>query len=124
VKPAEVPTCQSCGSQHLGDCNGLSFRQRLGTVKIDSSGLPARLASLNERGTYYNDEAVTTQFKGQDVHERRERYWDETNGYGASYTDDQGKVWNQSRTTKEWRELSPTEVEHAYMGAPSQGDPE
>ena len=116
MRADEVPICPDCNSEHLGRCGGLSFRQRLRSVKVDSQGLPARLASLNERGTYYDDTTLTEQYKGLSAQERREDYYESTNGYGASYTDDQGKVWNQDRKTKDWRELSPTEVENAYMG--------
>jgi len=64
---------------------------------------------------YYNEEAVTQQFKGLTRKERREDYWASTNGYGASYSDAQGRIWNQDRKTKDWRELSPAQVEDAYM---------
>lgn len=109
MKLAEIPTCDDCGSQHLGRCGGLSFRQRLRSVS------PSRDVISTRTTNYYNEDAVSAQYKGMTRQERRADYWESTNGYGASYTDDKGRVWNRDRKTKEWRELSPTEVEKAYM---------
>lgn len=109
MKLEEIPTCPDCAQQHLGRCGGASFRQRLFSVS------PTRSVIATRSSNYYNEDAVTSQFKGLTTKERRQDYWDSTNGYGASYTDKQGRIWNQDRKTKDWRQLTPSQVEDAYM---------
>lgn len=110
TKPADVPVCPDCSSQHLGRCGGLSFAARLRTVSADAEATPTQT-----RRVYYDHDVVTDQFRGQDRHERKERLMDATQGYGYARTDANGDVWAKDPKTHEPRILTPSEVNHAYL---------
>lgn len=61
----------------MGRCGGLSFLQRLRSIRLDTS-----LVETRSRRNYYDRESLDGMF-GMDEQERREQYMDETEGRGA-----------------------------------------
>lgn len=70
----EIETCPDCGHGHMGRCGGLSFAERIGTVRLSAEATPSR-----SRAVWY-DRAALDDVAGSD---RVDRYYDETQGYGA-----------------------------------------
>lgn len=73
--------CDDCGSVHLGAPCGLSWAQRMRSVKIDPSWMPFKRESGSLKNYY--DDTETTQLFGFDRKERKEKFMDDTKGYGA-----------------------------------------
>lgn len=69
--------CDDCGSTHLGAPCGMTFAQRMRSVRLDYSWMPAK--DLNN---YYDEELVTDLFGGKDAGERHEQMMEETEGRG------------------------------------------
>lgn len=107
----DIPIDPTCGERHLGRCNGLTFRQRLLSIRISPEATPTRKAV-----SYYDDDLVTHQFGGLTRKERVEDYLDATKGYGAAETQPNGDVIARDPKTKEKRKLSPDEVDRVYLG--------
>lgn len=76
--------CSDCGSVHLGAPCGMTWAQRIGTVKPATEWMPAKQESRakGESKTWYDDEE-TKQLFGYDRKERKEKFMDDTKGYGA-----------------------------------------
>lgn len=66
--------CPDCGSTHLGSRCNASFRERLLSVRLDTS-----VTQTRTKTAYYDKESLDATL-GED---RRDRYWDETEGQGA-----------------------------------------
>lgn len=118
MKATEVPRDPDCGQQHLGRCGGLSFAERIRSMRIDSEGLPSRSASHRERGTFYDDDAIADQFGGKRAPERREELFEETKGLGAGQRGKDGKLYVRDPKTKEQRRMTPKDVKDVYLGGP------
>lgn len=76
MKLAEIETCPDCGDTHLGRCGGLSYRQRLLSIRLDISLIESRT-----KQNYYDEEAVTNLF-GKNRQERIEEMNEDTKGRG------------------------------------------
>jgi hypothetical protein len=83
LSATEVPTCPDCGDSHLGRCGGLTFAQRLRSVRLDTSVVDSR-----SRKNYYDSEPIKDMF-GDDS---QERYMDETKGRGHVAREDFDKL--------------------------------
>lgn len=77
MRASEITLCPDCGDQHMGRCGGLTFAQRLRSVRLDTSVTETRTPK-----NYYDEDALTDMF-GEDKQTRRDRYMDETDGRGA-----------------------------------------
>lgn len=111
LKPADIATCPSCGSQHIGDCKGLSFRQRLLSVKLGEGTHDTR-AKIQ----YYNDEVIQDQLQTKLTrNERKADLLDRTNGFGYAETQPDGSIVARDPRTHERRALTPTEVNDTYL---------
>lgn len=86
MRGTEIAPCIDCGDHHLGRCGGLSFVQRLRSVRLDLS-----LTQTRTRRNYYDRESLDDMF-GEDEATRKERYWDETKGMGAVKRGDIAKL--------------------------------
>lgn len=94
-------SCTSCGSAHLAPvpCH-MTFRQRLATVRIDPRAMETR------RRNYWDQAALDEQF-GPDA---EEAMWDATDGLGAGYRDEQGRLMRRDRYTGEPTEMTPADA--------------
>jgi len=102
--------CPSCGSAHLGKIPcGLTFRERLLTVRMDAS-----LMETRSLPTYYDSDAVKEQF-GEDA---KERLLDSTHGYGAGRTGKDGRTYHKDRHSGEWEPMTEAQVESVYLSGP------
>ncbi len=88
----------------------MSYRDRLRSVSADERATPSQ-----QRKSYYDDDLVSDQFKGQRRQERKERLLDNTQGYSYAETQPDGSIVGRDPKTKERRVLSPSEVNHAYL---------
>lgn len=70
--------CDDCGSEHLAAPCGMTFAQRLRSVRLDGSVTPTR-----SQKNYYDDDALTGVF-GNTAQEREERMMEETEGVGVA----------------------------------------
>lgn len=83
-------TCPDCRSEHMGPpCGGLSFRDRIRTVKLGPSATPTR-----SRQNYFDSAALDDAF-GSD---RVERYWEDTAGHGALHRGPDGELYHRDRS--------------------------
>lgn len=103
----QVPVDPDCGTAHLGRCGGLSFAERLRSVRLDPSSLPTRTLR-----NYYDAEAVAQVF-GNDSEERMA---EDTEGLGYVRRRD-GAYWQRDRKG-EVREVSPADVIDRLAGEP------
>lgn len=99
--------CPDCGSTHLGSRCGMTFRQRLRTVRLDSS-----VTETRTRHRYFDSAALDESF-GAD---RKDRYWDETEGQGAIVRDGRGGFVHTDHTG-ETKPASP-ELIASYIEGP------
>jgi hypothetical protein len=107
--------CTSCGSSHFGKVPcGLTFRQRLASVRVDTSTFEQPQVT----GSYYDAEAVADQF-GADA---EDRMMDATDGMGAARRDKDGRSWHQDRHSHEWQPLTPEQVKATYLSGPEVAD--
>lgn len=82
--------CPDCRSEHMGPpCGGLSFRDRIRTVRLDTSAVPTR-----SRANYFDSEALDDAF-GED---RVESYWEDTAGHGAIHRGPDGELYHRDRS--------------------------
>ena len=73
-----VRACDSCGSEHLGPDCGLTYAQRLRSVRLDGSVTESR-----SKARYWDEEPLGDLFQdGLTGKERSELVMDETNGVG------------------------------------------
>lgn len=76
MRGSEIAMCPDCGDAHMGRCGGLTFAQRLRSVRLDTSVTPTRTPRR-----YYDAESLDDMF-GEDEATRIERYNDDTKGRG------------------------------------------
>lgn len=85
-----MKTCPDCSREHLGPpCGGLSFRERLLSVRLGPSVTPTRT-----RRNYFDSDALDATF-GPD---RVESYWEETRGHGAVHRGPDGELYHRDRS--------------------------
>ncbi len=101
--------CPSCGSTHMGlDC-GLSFAERLRTVRIDDASLETR-----DLQNYYDAEAVAETF-GEDA---EDRMLEETKGRGYGVRLPDGSLGRHDPKSGEDVRLSDAEAREIYLDGP------
>lgn len=86
---------------------GMTFRERLGTVRLDTGSFDTA-----ERHNDFDAEALGESF-GLDA---RERSLEATDGLGAGWIDGAGDSWHVNRHTNEPERLSPEVVDDVYLG--------
>lgn len=67
--------CADCEGTHMGGRCGMTFAQRLRSVRLDTSVTPTRTQK-----NYFDDDALTEVFGGKDADERHEQMLEETRG--------------------------------------------
>lgn len=78
---AEFRDCPDCGSSHLGPRCGMTFRQRLRSVRLDP-----RIEETKTKRNYYDVDAVHQAF-GEDA---RDELMEDTDGWGAAKREPDG----------------------------------
>lgn len=110
----EFSYCPSCRSHHLGPVPcGLSFRDRMRTVRLD----PAALETRTPRN-YYDAEAVEQVF----TEEGRDRMMRETQGYGYTRTDEHGQDFYRNRKSGDWERVPADVMDRVYLGGDTERD--
>lgn len=84
--------CPDCGSSHLGGSCGLTFRERLLSVKVDPAALETRT-----KHDYYDAESVAETF-GEDA---EDRMMTATKGLGPIKRDRHGNLWHRERKSRD-----------------------
>lgn len=88
---AEIRYCESCKSSHMGrvPC-GLTYSQRIRSMRVDQSWMPAKIESRASGETeYYDDQQLSALFDdGLTGEERKEQLMDETQGVGYATAED------------------------------------
>lgn len=83
LRAEDISVCPDCGDTHIGRCGGLSFAQRLRSVRVDTSVTPSRTPR-----NYYEPDSIREVF-GDDAKERMD---DDTEGRGPVYRTRRGYV--------------------------------
>jgi hypothetical protein len=116
---AEFRDCASCGSQHIGPDCGMTFRQRLLSVRL---GEGTRDTATKHQ--YYDDDVIKDQLQTNlSRNERKAHLYDRTDGYGYAETQASGEIVARDPKTHKRRVLSPDEVDRVYLSRGTQADP-
>lgn len=91
----------------MGRCGGLSFAQRLRTVRLDAS-----VTETRTRRSYYDQEAVSAVF-GEDSKERMD---DETKGLGPVYRHPSTGELIQRDRKGDMRSIGAEQVQRQFEG--------
>jgi hypothetical protein len=97
----------------------MTFRERMGTVRIDPRALPNKLASQAQAGTYFDDEPLKEAF-GADAATREQQMLEATKGLGPAQRDTRGELWRRDRASGEAVRVSQTELDQVYLGGDSE----
>jgi hypothetical protein len=115
LMPAVFTDCEDCGTEHLGDRCGLTFLERMRSVKVHESVTASRT-----KRDYFDDEPLREVF-GDDKADRREKFLDETQGRGALQRDGKGGFYTKGADGPQ--PISPQEIEDIYLGPERDYDP-
>lgn len=102
--------CTGCGSTHMGSAcaPGTSYRERLLGIRIDKASFDT--ANLVN---YFDSGWVDRTFG----HDSRDRYYEETDGYGAAEIDPRtGEAYYQDRNSGEWVHADDELVDRVWLG--------
>jgi hypothetical protein len=106
-----IQECPSCGSAHLppNPC-GLSFGERLRTVRIDPKTLVTR-----SRKRYYDEEALNQEW-GTTARQRKEQLENDTQGLGVAKPGPDGHLYRKDRKSGDVVRVTQKELNEVYLG--------
>lgn len=106
-----MKACPDCGSAHMGEPCGMTFAERIRTVRLSPAATPS------SRKNYYDAEGVRDAF-GENT---RERMMEDTHGLGYARTDRTGTVYHRGRHGDVER-VDPRDVDRIYLGGDTEVD--
>lgn len=88
--------CPDCGSEHLAAPCGMTFAERMRSVRTATEWMPAKQDDRRRGSTkggkdYFDDEALKPMFGGDSAADRYEQLMDETQGVGVADQEDIAK---------------------------------
>lgn len=105
--------CDDCKSEHLGAPCGMSWIDRMRSVRIDGGVLETRT-----KRNYYDREPVHGMF-GDTAQEQMEK---ETDGLGYARTASDGQVYHRDRHSGEVVPVTDAQLDHQYLGGRTERD--
>ena len=94
---------------------GLTFRERIRTLRIDPKALPAKHERHSAEGRYFDDAPLKEAF-GADADTRKEQLMEATKGLGPAKRDTRGELWRRDRFSGDAIRVSDKELD-TYLGA-------